>query len=302
MDLGDEGRIPPRLTGIGAKLKPEALDSVLREGRLHVRRNFMEARMPRFGGDLLDLLDRLAADFESLDAAAGDLREPLLSPDSIEDGRKLVGSEGLRCITCHDVGANLAQGISTVNLASVYERLRPGWMRQLLIDPHSLNQDTRMVPYWSEGIVLFPDIAGGTADGQVDAILSYMSLGASMPAPAGTNIGDALVLAPEDVPIVFRTFMIGVSPRAIVVGYPEAVHVAFDANVIRLAKAWRGGFFDAQGTWSGRRWSAGNHPCRGPADTLGGLLRPPAGPSMPPWRRRPPRASWLGRRPRGRCG
>ena len=43
-----------------------------------------------------------------------------------------------------------------------------------------------------------------------------------------------------------------VSPRAIVVGYPESVHVAFDANVIRLAKAWRGGFFDAQGTWSGR--------------------------------------------------
>jgi hypothetical protein len=175
-----------------------------------------------------------------------------LSSAAIEDGRELVGSDGMRCITCHDVGTNLAQGISTVNLSSVYDRLRPGWVRQLLIDPHSLNEGTRMVPYWSEGIMLFPEIAGGTADGQVDAILSYMSLGASMPAPAGTHIGDAMVLAPEDEPIVFRTFMTGVSPRAIVVGYPESVHVAFDANVIRLAKVWRGGFFDAQGTWSGR--------------------------------------------------
>ena len=249
MDLGDEGRIPPRLTGIGGKLKPDALDSVLRESRLHVRRNYMEARMPRFGGNLVG---GLAAAFEGVDATPGDLQEPSLSSEAIDDGRKLVGSEGMRCITCHDVGANLAQGISTVNLASVYDRLRPGWVRQLLIDPHSLNEGTRMVPYWSDEIVLFPDIAGGTADGQVDAILSYMSLGASMPAPAGTNIGDAMVLAPEDEPIVFRTFMTGVSPRAIVVGYPESVHVAFDANVIRLAKAWRGGFFDAQGTWRGR--------------------------------------------------
>lgn len=46
--------------------------------------------------------------------------------------------------------------------------------------------------------------------------------------------------------------MTDVSPRAIVVGYPESVHVGFDANVMRLAKAWRGGFYDAQGTWSGR--------------------------------------------------
>jgi hypothetical protein len=46
--------------------------------------------------------------------------------------------------------------------------------------------------------------------------------------------------------------MTDVSPRAIAVGYPESVHLAFDANVMRLAKAWRGGFYDAQGTWSGR--------------------------------------------------
>ena len=89
-------------------------------------------------------------------------------------------------------------------------------------------------------------------DGQINAIWSYMSLGASMPVPAGMDVGSSMVLRPVDTPMVFRTFMREVGPRSILVGYPESVHVAFDANVIRLAKAWRGGFFDAKGTWQGR--------------------------------------------------
>ena len=59
-------------------------------------------------------------------------------------------------------------------------------------------------------------------------------------------------LIPGDEPIVHRTFMNEVGSRSILVGYPEMVHVAFDANNIRLAKAWRGRFFDAKGQWEGR--------------------------------------------------
>jgi hypothetical protein len=59
-------------------------------------------------------------------------------------------------------------------------------------------------------------------------------------------------LIPADAPIVHRTFMVGVGPRAILVGFPEMVHVAFDANGVRMAKAWRGKFFDAAGMWEGR--------------------------------------------------
>ena len=73
-----------------------------------------------------------------------------------------------------------------------------------------------------------------------------------MPAPEGTNISAEMVLVPNDRPLVFRTHMIDVGPRSIAIGYPENVHVAFDANNIRLAKVWRGGFFDARGTWQGR--------------------------------------------------
>ena len=249
LDLGDEGRIPPTLTGIGGKLKPNALAAILNDERMQVRRNYMETRMPRFGGELID---RLAAALDEVDATPGDLTEPTFSRRAVEDGLELVGSEGLRCITCHDVGANTAAGISTINLATTYDRLRPGWVSRFLQDPHSINQETRMPAFWTEGTVIHPDIAGGTVAGQIDAIWSYLSLGSSMPIPKGMNLGESMVLRPTDEPILFRTFMTDTSPRAIVVGYPESVHVAFDANVIRLAKVWRGGFFDAQGTWSGR--------------------------------------------------
>jgi len=249
LDLGDEGRLPPTLTGVGGKLKPEALHSVLIEDRLHVRRNYMQTRMPRFGGELLETL---AAALDATDATSGDLDEPPFTDQAIADGRALVGDRGLSCITCHEVGVNEAQGVSTVNLASVYARLRPGWIDRYLRDPHAVREGTRMPSFWTDGSVIHPDVADGTVGGQIAAITTYLSLGVSMPVPSGMNIGDTLVLIPTDQPIIFRTFMTDVSPRAILVGYPESVHIGFDANVIRLAKAWRGGFYDAQGTWSGR--------------------------------------------------
>ena len=59
-------------------------------------------------------------------------------------------------------------------------------------------------------------------------------------------------LVPGERPIVFGTFMRGVSPRTIAVGLPENVHYAYDAENGRLARAWRGEFMDARGTWHGR--------------------------------------------------
>ncbi|MDX1564310.1 MAG: c-type cytochrome, partial [Phycisphaeraceae bacterium] len=58
-EMGDEGRLPPTLSGIGAKLKPEALKGIVQAGRLHVR-PYMSTRMPVFQVEATDaLLDRL---------------------------------------------------------------------------------------------------------------------------------------------------------------------------------------------------------------------------------------------------
>jgi hypothetical protein len=64
--------------------------------------------------------------------------------------------------------------------------------------------------------------------------------------PAGlrpNNGGYELVPAGE--PLVHRMFMKDIGPRAILVGSPDGVHVAFDAGAVRMAKAWHGRFVDA---------------------------------------------------------
>ena len=248
-DLGDEGRLPPDLHAIGGKLKTRALRSVLTADELHVRRDFMEVRMPNFAGEAID---QLADSLATADEAAGDLDEAVFSTEALDDGIALLGEKAMSCVTCHNVHVHPALGVSTIDLATVYDRLRPGWVERFLRDPASIRPGTRMPAFWPEGAENFQNLGGGTVDGQIDAIWNALSLGTSMPAPEGTNIGSELVLVPDERPIVFRTFMIDVGPRSIAIGYPENVHVAFDANNIRLAKVWRGGFFDARGTWQGR--------------------------------------------------
>lgn len=248
-DLGDEGRLPPPLHGIGGKLKPRALRSILQGADLHVRRDFMEVRMPSFPADAAE---RLAAALETADASPGDLEERPFSIAASDDGLELLGTGGMSCVTCHDIHTNRAPGISTIDLATAYDRLRPAWVARFLRNPAAIRPGTRMPAYWPEGASNFPHLGGGTVDGQIEAIWSFLSRGTSMPTPEGMDVGAEMVLVPEDRPLVFRTHMIDVGPRSIAIGYSENVHVAFDANTVRLAKIWRGGFFDAKGTWQGR--------------------------------------------------
>ena len=248
-DLGDEGRFPPPLHGVGGKLKPDALHSVLTGERFHVRRDFMEVRMP---GIPADAAGRLAAALEAADATPGDLDEPSPSSAAVDDGFELLGTGGMGCVTCHDIHVNPAAGISTIDLATAYDRLRPGWVFRFLQDPAAIRPGTRMPAYWPEGEANFPHLGDGTTEGQIRALWAFLSLGGSMPTPEGMDIGSELVLVPDQRPLVFRTHMIDVGPRTIAIGYPENVHAAFDANTVRLAKIWRGAFFDAKGTWQGR--------------------------------------------------
>src|SRR5207237_6685290 len=65
-DMGDEGSLPPRLTGVGAKLKPAAMEKIITAGELHVRRHHMATRMPRFPKEVVATLIK---DFGAVDGA-----------------------------------------------------------------------------------------------------------------------------------------------------------------------------------------------------------------------------------------
>ncbi|MDF1657572.1 MAG: PA14 domain-containing protein [Verrucomicrobiales bacterium] len=52
--------------------------------------------------------------------------------------------------------------------------------------------------------------------------------------------------------IVHRAFLPDAKPRAIGVGYPEAVNLVWDADTLNLAYVYRGAFMDAASHWNGR--------------------------------------------------
>ena len=208
--------------------------------------------MPVFGSDQTD---DLVVHFAAADAIAADGREPKFDDARVAAGHALTGVDGVSCVQCHTVAGHPALGVPAVDLTSMYARIRPGWFRKHLLDPQKTNPGTRMTAFWGNGGTerIFPEYLGGDPTKQVDAIRAYLSLGESMPLPRGV-VPDAgeYALIPIDEPILFGTFMRDVSPRTIAVGLPENVHYAWDAEHARLAKAWRGGFMDAEGTWRGR--------------------------------------------------
>jgi len=248
LDLGDEGRLPPPLDGVGGKLKPGWFAEVLERGGR--ARPYMKTRMPQFGAANVAALPAL---FAEADAATRDEQEPEFTPEAVEAGKRLAGTKGLGCIQCHELAGHPSIGIPAVDLARVHERIYPGWFRALLMDPIALKMNTRMPEFWVQGKSPVPDVCGGEPARQVDALWSYLSLGSSMPLPQGlVPLEGEYEVEVVDAPVCLGVFMKGVSPRTLAVGLPERVHYAFDIEHSRLALAWRGRFFDATGTWRGR--------------------------------------------------
>jgi hypothetical protein len=93
-------------------------------------------------------------------------------------------------------------------------------------------------------------LEGDTAQ-QIEAVWRYLSDGPKAALPYG--VGRELIpLIAEQAPIIYRNFIQGAGPRAIGVGYPEKVNLAFDANDLRYALIWHKEFIDASRHWIDR--------------------------------------------------
>ncbi len=247
-ELGDEGRRPPTLTAVGGKLRPEFLREVLRDGGRD-RTVTMPTRMPRWSATIADpLAVALAAD------PAVDCPVPQLTGHAerevMDQGRHLVGSKALGCIKCHSFGGDKGQSLGLIDMTRMPARLRHEWFLAYVANPQAFRPGTRMPAAWPDGKTFYPDILDGTAAGQIEAVWRYV--GSSKPRPpvgAGKNL---IELVPVDRPIIYRNFIENAGPRAIGVGYPEGVHLAWDAEALRVALVWRGAFIDAGRHWSGR--------------------------------------------------
>jgi mono/diheme cytochrome c family protein len=269
-EMGDEGRLPPHLTAVGAKLKPDWLARVVAEGASD--RPYMFTRMPRFGGT------GTAGLAAALAAADADQVRPLphaALPTGDEKrlkaaGRRLVGSQGFSCIKCHTFADKRSSGIQALSLTTMHQRLRPEWFHHYLKNPMEYRPGTRMPTPFPDGQSTLPTVLAGDVSAQIAAIWSYLADGERAIQPAGLVTGK-LELVAFDEAVVYRNFIEGAGPRAIGVGYPEKLNLAFDASGLRLAMLWHGGFIDAA-----RHWSARGAGFEGPLGD--NILRLPEGP------------------------
>ena len=104
---------------------------------------------------------------------------------------------------------------------------------------------------WPNGQVLLPKVLNGDAQTQVHAIWTYLTAGEKAALPVGL-LGQPFELIATDEPVIYRNFIAGAGPRAIGIGYPEKVNLAFDANQMRLGLIWHNAFIDASKHWRGR--------------------------------------------------
>jgi cytochrome c2 len=239
-NLGDTGRYPPPLTGVGRKLQPEWLEKTL-DGSVRVR-PYLQTRMPIYGAATGSLPELLAQ------ADAGP--DGKLPSGQSEAGRKLLGVQGgFGCITCHNWGDRASLGIQALDISNLAARLQPGWLREYLVNPTAYRPGTLMPSFWPDGKSANTAILGGDTDRQIASILEFSRKGEGLPEGFPSVASREFELTPKDRPIVLRTFLQGVGTHAILVGFPAGVHLAFDGREGRPALAWKGRFFDAYGTW-----------------------------------------------------
>lgn len=248
-DLGEEGREPPRLSGVGRKMQRGAIAQVIR-GQFPVR-PYMVTRMPDYGEAHAEFLAKHFA------VADYDPKEKPTPKDGRENevgrnlwGRALMGTQGLSCVTCHGLGGEKSLGIQAMDLAHAPDRLRPEWFRDYLIEPAKFRPGTRMPSFWPGGK---PTVRiGGSTERQIDSLWVYLNELDQSRLPVGLEEKGDFLLVPKEKPIVFRTFLERVGMHAIAVGYPSSPHAAYDSRDPRWAVVWTGEFLDAESTWDDR--------------------------------------------------
>ena len=246
LNLGDQGRIPPGLTGVGAKLKPNWMRDVLVNGKSI--RPYMKTRMPQFGESNIGHLVQL---FSANDKLPNTKFAPFEDQKAMRTkGHVLAGNQGLNCVACHTYQYKPSDTMPAVDLTEMTDRLKKDWFYQYMLDPQKFSPNTVMPSFWPGGQAIRTDL-GGTSGDQVEALWQYLIDGRQARAPRGV-VSEPLEIVVADEAKMLRRQYASVGKRGIGVGYPGGVNVVFDAEQLRLAMIWRGKFVEAGGVWRGQ--------------------------------------------------
>jgi mono/diheme cytochrome c family protein len=244
--LGEQGRIPPPLTGVGAKLKSAWLREVVANGT-GVRMT-MNTRMPKFGAANAEPLVAWLKQLDTLPPVKFERVPESAKPLNI--GRELAGTKSLNCIACHTFRGRTA-AIRGPELTTMTERLEENWFHHFLAQPQRFAPLTVMPSFWPDGKSTLPDVLSGDPGQQRDALWQFLAKGPEAGEPAGLVLEPLVVEVKNEAVIVRRAFP-GIGKRGIGVGYPGGINLAFDAAQMRLGSLWSGGFIEASGLWRGQ--------------------------------------------------
>ena len=248
LNLGEQGRIPPSLDGVGAKFKPAALRRILTsDGSV---RPYMHTRMPRFGSGNVGVLVEWLREADKVEAHLFE-RVPE-DVNAMQTGHQLVGDKGLACNACHTFFGETSTTLNALDLTTMWERLEEDWFHRYLRDPQSYASDTIMPSFWPNGNSAREEVLNGNADHQIDAIWQYLSKGQEARRPSGVR-PEPIPYGPDgDEAVMLRRQYRGIGKRGIGVGYPSGINLAFDAENLSLGTIWRGNFAEMSPVWRGQ--------------------------------------------------
>lgn len=235
-ELGNEGRIPPPLTHVGAKLQTSWIKAVMLNGQQ--QREYLATRMPQFGeanvGHLVEL-------FEKVDALEDVTFDKI---DNVERykaaGHQLVGTTGFSCIACHDFNGQQASGPGAMDIIHSTERLKKDWFYLFLLTPSRFHPNTIMPEAWPGGHAFKKDILEGDSKKQIESIWVYLQDGLRAKNPIGLSRKSPELRVTDEAVICRGRGEAGY--RGIAVGYPERLNLAFDSQEMNLRLLWKGKF------------------------------------------------------------
>ena len=233
--LGDQGRLPPPLTHVGAKLTPDWLAQVMLHGGR--QRQYLNTRMPLFGeanvGHLVERFGRVDSLEEVNIPQIANIRE------SKDAGYEMVGTTGFSCIACHDFNGQKSTA-GALELVGITERLQKNWFHLYMRQPSRFHPTVIMPSYWPGGESIRKGVLGGDTDQQIEALWEYLSDGTRAKSPKGlSRQSPELRVADETVMCRGRGTA---GYRGIGVGYPERISLAFDSEEMALRLLWKGEF------------------------------------------------------------
>jgi mono/diheme cytochrome c family protein len=234
--LGDQGRLPPPLSDVGAKLTPAALEAALLQG--HRQRPYVDAAMPQFGEANVRRLIALFAEVDHLET----VKPPIIAnlQESRNAGYEMVGSKGFSCIACHDFNGQKSAGAGALDLVNLTQRLQKNWFHLYMRSPQRFHPGIIMPNYWPGGQSLRPDVLGGDTDQQIEALWRYLETGKQAKNPAGLSRQSKELRVTDVAEIARGRSSIGY--RGLAVGYPRRISLAFDTEEMALRQLWKGEF------------------------------------------------------------